>query len=125
MRLLIFTMILQKKVKQLQNQDKCKSRQKYLDIINSLKNFFDEQPDTNITDLETEESAPERRNQHWQGIEILTPNEIFSRLLFYLAQLKAGNNSEKLKNEIRQIFYSLYRSKKLTKNVYNNLINAI
>ena len=64
MRLLIFTMILQKKVKQLQNQDKCKSRQKYLDIINSLKNFFDEQPDTNITDLETEESAPERRNQH-------------------------------------------------------------
>ena len=118
-------MILQKKVKQLQNQDKCKSRQKYLDIINSLKNFFDEQPDTNITDLETEESAPERRNQHWQGIEILTPNEIFSRLLFYLAQLKAGNNSEKLKNEIRQIFYSLYRSKKLTKNVYNNLINAI
>ena len=108
-------MILQKKVKQLQNQDKCKSRQKYLDIINSLKNFFDEQPDTNITDLETEESAPERRNQHWQGIEILTPNEIFSRLLFYLAQLKAGNNSEKLKNEIRQIFYSLYRSKNLQK----------
>ena len=42
-----------------------------------------------------------------------------------LAQLKAGNNSEKLKNEFRQLLYSLYRSKKLTKNVYNNFINAI
>ena len=42
-----------------------------------------------------------------------------------LAQLKAGNNSEKLKDEIRQILYSLYRSKKLTKTIYNNLINTI
>ena len=50
---------------------------------------------------------------------------MLSRLPISLAQLKAGNNSEKLKNEIRQILYSLYRSKKLTKNVYNNLINAI
>ena len=50
---------------------------------------------------------------------------MLSRLPISLAQLKAGNNSEKLKNEIRQLLYSLYRSKKLTKNVYNNLINAI
>ena len=50
---------------------------------------------------------------------------MFSRLPITLDQLKAGNNSEKLKNEIRQLLYSLYRSKKLTKNVYNNLINAI
>ena len=49
---------------------------------------------------------------------------MLSRLPVTLAQLKAGNNSEKLKNEIRQLLYSLYRSKKLTKNVYNNLINA-
>ena len=48
-----------------------------------------------------------------------------NRLPITLAQLNAGNNSEKLKNEIRQLLYSLYRSKKLTKNVYNNLINAI
>ena len=54
-----------------------------------------------------------------------TPGQMLSRLAISLAQLKAGNNSEKLKNEIRQILYSLYRSKKLTKNVYNNLINAI
>ena len=50
---------------------------------------------------------------------------MLSTLPISLAQLKAGNNSEKLKNEIRQLLYSLYRSKKLTKNVYNNLINAI
>ena len=42
-----------------------------------------------------------------------------------LAQLKAGNNSEKLKNTVMELLYSLYRSKKLTKNVYNNLINAL
>ena len=42
-----------------------------------------------------------------------------------LAQLKAGNNSEKLKNRVRELLYSLYRSKNFTKNVYNNLINAL
>ena len=50
---------------------------------------------------------------------------MLSRLLITLVQLKAGNNSEKLKNEIRQILYSLYRSKNMTKQVYNNLINYI
>ena len=49
---------------------------------------------------------------------------MLSRLPVTLAQLKAGNNPEKLKNEIRQLLYSLYRSKKVTKNIYNNLINA-
>ena len=50
---------------------------------------------------------------------------MLSRLPISLAQLKAGNNSEKLKNEIRQLLYSLYRSKKLTKTMNNNLINTI
>ena len=49
------------------------------------------------------------------GLKILTPNQMLSRLPITLAQLKAGNNSEKLKNEIRQILYSLYRSKKTYK----------
>ena len=48
-----------------------------------------------------------------------------SRLLITLAQLKAGNNSEELKNEIRQLLYFLYRSKKLSKIIYNGLINTI
>ena len=56
---------------------------------------------------------------------MLTPKQIISRLPISLAQLKAGNNSEKLKNEIRQLLYSLYRSKKLTKQLYKSLIDII
>ena len=54
-------------------------------------------------------------DQSGQGLQILTPNQMFSRLPISLAQLKAGTNSEKLKNEIRQFLYSLYRSKNMTK----------
>ena len=64
-------------------------------------------------------------DQSGQGLKILTPNQMLSRLPISLAQLKAGNNSEKLKNEIRQILYSLYRSKKLTKQLYKSLIDII
>ena len=64
-------------------------------------------------------------NQQVKGLKILTPNQMLSRLPISLAQLQAGNNSEKLKNEIRQLLYSLYRSKNMTKQVYNNLIKYI
>ena len=64
-------------------------------------------------------------NQARQGLKILTPNQMLSRLPITLSQLKDGNNSDKLKNEIRQLLYSLYRSKKLTKNVYKSLVNII
>ena len=64
-------------------------------------------------------------NQSEQGLKILTSNQMLSRLQITLAQLKAGNNSEKLKNEIRQLLYSLYRSKKLTKQLYKSLIDII
>ena len=63
--------------------------------------------------------------QHGQGLTILTLSQILSRLPISLAQLKAGNNSEKFKNEIRQLLYSLYRSKKLIKQIYKSLINII
>ena len=46
---------------------------------------------------------------------MITPNQMLSRLPITLAQVKAGNNSEKLRNEIRQLLYSLHRSKKLAK----------
>ena len=59
------------------------------------------------------------------GLKLLTPNQLLGRLPISLAQLKAGNNFEKLKNEIRQILYSLYRKNKLTKNVYKSLIVII
>ena len=78
-----------------------------------------------IPDLESEESAAQRRNQQGQGLKILTPNQMLSRLPISLAQAKAGNNSEKLKNEIRQLLYSLYKSKKLTKQFYKSLIDII
>ena len=60
-----------------------------------------------------------------QGLKILTPDQMLSRLPITWAQLKAGNNSEQLKNEIRQLLHSLYRSKSLTKTIYNNLIETI
>ena len=63
--------------------------------------------------------------QKGQGINILTPNQMLNRLPIALAQLQAGNNSNKLKNEIRQLLYSLYRSKNMTKQAYNNLMNCI
>ena len=64
-----------------------------------------------------------KQNQQGKGLKILTPNQILSRLPIALAQLQAGNNSGKLKNEIRQLSYSLYLSKNMTKQVYNNLMN--
>ena len=75
---------------------------------------------TNMPDLESEESVTKG-----QGLKILTPNQMLSRLPITLAQLKAGNNSEKLKNEIRQLLHSLYRSKKLTKQLYESLIDIV
>ena len=69
----------------------------------------DEQPyTTDISELEEQPTA-ERTNQQGQGLKILTPDQMLSRLPITLAQLKAGNNSQKLKNEIRQLLYSLYR----------------
>ena len=66
-----------------------------------------------------------KQDQEGKGLKILTPNQMLSRLPITLAQLKAGNNSEKLKNEIRQSLHSLYHSKNIMKQVYNNLIKYI
>ena len=77
-----------------------------------------------MPELETEESA-EQRKQQGQGVKILTPKQLITRLPILLAQLKAGNNSQKLKNEIIQLLYSLNRSKKLSKTIYENLMNTI
>ena len=59
------------------------------------------------------------------GLKILTPKQMLQRLPIALAQVKAGDNSESLLNEIRQIVYSLYQSKQITKKVYNNIIKSI
>ena len=59
------------------------------------------------------------------GLKILTPKQMLQRLPIALAQVKAGNNSQNLLNEIRQIVYSLYQTKEITKKVYNNIIKSI
>ena len=87
-------------------------RQKMLKIFNYLGEIFN--------GTTGEESGTEGK-----GLKILTPNQMLSRLPITLAQLKAGNTSEKLKNEIRQLLYSLNSSKKLTKQLYKSLIDII
>ena len=110
-----------------------RKQEKIVEIMSLLKEIpepsskkSDEQTDTtDMPELESEEFEEEKRNQQGQGLKILTPDQMLSRLPITLAQLKVGNNSEKLKNETRQIFYSLYRSKKLTKQLYKNLVDII
>ena len=60
-----------------------------------------------------------------KGLKVLTPKKLMTRLLILLAQIKTGNNSNKLKNEIKQIQHLLYQHNKFTKKVYNNLIKSL
>ena len=107
-----------------------RNQKKIVEIMSLLKEILEpksnEQLDTrNMPELESEESAAERKNQQGQGLKILTPDQMLSRLPITVAKLKARNNSQQLISEIRQLFYSLYHSKKLTKTIYNHLINTI
>ena len=101
-------------------------QKKTLANINMLYNARNEAikfiEDYGPTILEAKKLA---REQEGTGLKILTPNQMLKRLPIALAQIKAGNNSESLLNEIGQIVYSLYRSKEITKKVYNNIINSI
>ena len=78
-----------------------------------------------IIDIAKEILKFNKQNQQGQRLKILTLDQMLSRLPITLAQLKAGDNSEKLKNEIRQLLYSLHRSKNLTKQLYKGLIDII
>ena len=103
-----------------------RSQDKMLIMLSLLKEIvegfsYEESETINMPKLEDDESA----EQSGQGLKILTPDQMLSRLPITLAQLKAGNNSEKLKNETTQFVYSLYRSKKLTKQLYKNLVDII
>ena len=92
----------------------------YFNARNSAIKFIE---DYGSMILEAKRLAKE--DQEGEGLKILTPNQMLKRLPIALAQIKAGNNSESLLNEIRQIVYSLYRSKEIPKKVYNNIINSI
>ena len=82
-----------------------------------------EEPDM-IVEIVEEILKFNKQKQEGQGIKILTPNQMLSRLPISLAQLEAENNSDKLKNEIRQLLYSLYRSKNMTKQKYTIIYKA-
>ena len=73
--------------------------------------------DTSKKDIDTSKKG--------EGLKILSNKQMLNRLPILLAQIEGGNNSKSLKNELRQILYSLYRSKVLTKPVYNNLIKSM
>ena len=70
----------------------------------------DEKPNETV-DIVEEILEFNKQNQQGQGFKILKSDQMVSRLPITLAQVKAGNNSQKLINEIRQLLYSLYRSK--------------
>ena len=76
-----------------------------------------------IKDIVEEILSFNKENQEGWGLKILTPDQMLSTLPISLAQLKAGNSSQKLKNEIRQLLYSLYRSKKLAKQLSKSLVD--
>ena len=87
------------------------------EVINSFRDYIGMLSDANYDAKQNETKGT--------GLKILTPKQMLQRLPIALAQVKAGNNSESLLNEIRQIVYSLYQSKQITKKVYNNIIKSI
>ena len=99
------------------------------DLKNETENMSEEEKEiekpNEIVNIVEEILEFNKQKQEGKGLKILTPDQMLSRLPITLAQLKVGNNSEELINEITRLLYSLYRSKKLTKTIYNHLINAI
>ena len=97
-------------------------------MINNLEKFYNSREEviSFFRDyIEILSDANYNAKYEGKGLKILTPKQMIQRLLIALAQVKAGNNSENLLNEIRQIVYSLYQSKEITKKVYNNLIKSL
>ena len=105
-------------LKNLQNQKK--SKKKTLTLKNTII-FLNGRRKA----LNTFESGIFPKRKQGTRLKILTSKQMLQRLPIALAQAKAGNNSENLLNEIRQIVYSLYLSKEITKEVYNNIIKSI
>ena len=87
------------------------------EVINFFRDYGKMVLDANYKSKENETKG--------KGLQILTPKQMLPRLPIAFAQVKAGNNSESLLNEIRQIVYSFYQSKQITKKVYNSIIKFI
>ena len=105
------------------NEDIKDKKDAHKEFIKLKKNIKSEELKDIVKELER--AIFEYEELSGSGLKILTNKQMLNCLPISLAQIQAGNNSSKLKNEARQILYSLYRSKVLTKTVYNNLIKAI
>ena len=105
-----------------------KRSEKQQETINNIENIYKSREEVvnmfNNYAKNVSKSIHEAKHEG-TGLKISTSNQMFKRLPIALAQIKAGNNSESLLNEIRQIVYYLYRSKKITKMLYNNIINSV
>ena len=109
-----------------QNKETNRDTQRTFASQDSSINLDDFISGENYDELDEEDREMLRSmNKEGKGLKILSKQQMLSRLPILLAQIQAGNNSKSLKNEIRQLIYALYRSKALTKTVYNNLIKAI
>ena len=93
-------------------------------LENTLQNIKKVRNDERLVLLYEQELGLLRRGSVGRGLKILTPQQMLIRLPILLAQMRAGNNSKKLKNEIRQILYLLYKSDRLSKLTYNNLMKS-
>ena len=87
------------------------------EVINFFRDYIEMLSDANYDSKQNETKG--------KGLKILTPKQMLQRLPIALAQVKAGNNLESLLNEIRQIVYSLYQPKQITKRVCNHIIESI
>ena len=100
-------------------------------IINNLERFYVSRQEfisflRDSTEMFSDANYCAKQNEtKGTGLKILTPKQMLQILPIILAQVKAGNNSENLLNEIRQTIYSLYQSKEITKKVYNNLMKSL
>ena len=100
-------------------------------IINNLERFYLSRQEVinffrDFTEMLSDANYNAKQNEtKGKGLKILTPKQMIQRLPIALAQVKAGNNSENLLNEIHQIIYSFYQSKEITKKVCNKLIKSL
>ena len=109
-----------------QNKEIDRDTQRTFSPQDSSINLDDFTYGENYDELDEEDREMLRNmNNEAKGFKILSKQQMFSRLPILLAQIQAGNNSIKLKYELRQLIYPLYRSKVLTKTVYNNLIKVV
>ena len=100
-------------------------------MINNLNTFYSSREEVInlyrdfVKMLSNANYDPRQNETKEMGLKILIPKQMLQRLPITLAQVKAGNNSESLLNEIRQIVCSFYQSKQITKKSYNNIISSI